>query len=752
MSDPQDLLYTNNYLSKQLITNENLLNETEYYDRYTDFLNKNREPNIQKYIEDDLNEESEINLNKTLNTKWPVDYKKNHYPSFDPFINDVSSNRYKKEIITKVSINSNDRDTSKYYNPNSFTISFQKVFNNLKKVVINDLNFQNINRSITGYNNNLAWQYITKNFLITNNINKTIIPTPGNIKIYYSDIPNSVYSYKSTYDEVVENIDNYLLYQTSIPPAFYDIDSIIESIRASTSLIYHGQNAIQNNNTVIEQPYLSSPAKIGNPHLFSCSIDPITSIVRFVNRVEEINIVAIQTFAPYENNFTNTDIFYYYSSLYSSTNPVYTLNSRYIYVSVIASSDTSYQYYNNLYNLNLANPFPLVITNLKTNVGDINSELFNYTPFFDLNIYLTNGYNENDLNSVSYYKYIDTITISNTTTINGNSVTITNKYLRFALSLSTGNINGNIYNSNGNRIIPVTTSNLIFLDSLNSFYENLNIYYNYSFIKIQPIIGRSLLFRWIYDKINNNYINYEIETLNQKKRTLLHILGWPIANETNQIYVVQINDGYNFVQTNYNINYTAKKNLVSFEFKENYFPEIKLNLQNMGNKYYFVNNSYIYLKLYFNDVDSINSDNKTSNFIVGISNQNILYNQIYVMPQVFNVGIGEDYTYIKNCASLEVFKKNNYDFFAKILLSNEPGNYSILNSNIINNNSYLINYDNVLNNINGVNIALYDNNFRLLESSNEFSFTLNIHEIKDVLKETLINTKTNNVTSTGNFI
>ena len=46
----------------------------------------------------------------------------------------------------------------------------------------------------------------------------------------------------------------------------------------------------------------------------------------------------------------------------------------------------------------------------------------------------------------------------------------------------------------------------------------------------------------------------------------------------------------------------------------------------------------------------------------------------------------------------------------------------------------------------------YDSNLKLLTVTNNFSFTLNIHEVKDILKETLIDTKTNNVVTTGHFI
>ena len=41
---------------------------------------------------------------------------------------------------------------------------------------------------------------------------------------------------------------------------------------------------------------------------------------------------------------------------------------------------------------------------------------------------------------------------------------------------------------------------------------------------------------------------------------------------------------------------------------------------------------------------------------------------------------------------------------------------------------------------------------KLLFTDNDFSFTINIYEVKDILKETLINSKNNNVTTTGHFI
>lgn len=749
MSDPQDLLYTNNFISTQIVSNKSLLDESRYYDRFTTFFDKGREDDNQKYISEDLTEDSQINLNKTLRNKWPVENKKNHYPLFDTLTNDISTNRYKKEIITKVSIDSINRDFGLYPNPNIFSIPFPKVFNNVKKVILTDINFQNTNQSVTNINNNLSWQYPSSNFLLTYNIDRTIIPVPGDIQISYSSLPNSVYSYQSQFNEYIPTVDNYLVYQTDITPAYYYIDTLIQNIRESTASVLHGQNAINTDIKIIEQPYLSSPKKIGSPHLFGTSIDPVSSVVRFVNRIEEIPIACIQTFTSYETDFSNIDIFYYFSSQYSPSTPHYTLNTNYIYVTVAASTDTSYQYYQNLYCLNPCNSFPLVITGLVFDAGNIPADIISYTPFFDLEIYLKHGYTEDQLSSISYYKYIDTITFTETKTINGSNVTVNNVYLRFALSLSTGTINGNEYNKNGNTIIPASTQNIIFFESLFSYYQNLNLYTNIIHSSSDPYIGRALLYRWIFDNIDNRYVNFEMNTLNEKKRSVLNILAWPIANQTNQIYTVTVNKGFKFVHANSNINYTNKDGITTYQSKLNNYPLLTLNLQNIGDKYYFVSNSYIYIKISFN---TIVDTEETTNFEAAISDNNLLYNQIYVNAAKFNVGIGDDYTKIKDCNGLQIFKKTQSGYFGKIMLGNIPGNYDVVNSNIINYANYTVNYDDVKDNLTGVTISLFDPYFRLLEVTNEYSFTLKIHEIKDVLKETLINTKTNNVTSTGSFI
>jgi hypothetical protein len=781
MSDPQDLLYTNKFISTDILTDNQLIKETEYYDRFKNYIDNNLTDEIKKYTEDDEYETSAVNIDKTLNTKWPIYSNKNHYPLFDSYTNDISTNRYKKEIITKINIDSRYRDITSYPNNNNFSIKLSKVFNNVKKIVINDIIITNIDQSITNINNNLCWQYASQNFLVGKNIDLTIIPVPSETNtISYSNLPNSVYQYDSSSGSAV-NVDQYLVYQTVVSPGYYAIDDLLVNLRLSTSSIVHGLNYINNSAIqIVEEPYLAYPKRIGTPHLFSCSINPISSIVKFVNRIEEVRIAAFQTFSPYESEFKNADIFYYFSSQYS-TSSSYILSTSYIYVILPAINDITYQYYQNVNCIYTPNAFPLVITDLHIAPGNINPDLINYTEFYDLQIYLQNGYTENQLDSISYYKFIDTLTFTNTLpSLGGESVTVTSNYLRFALKLSTGNISGNNYNVKGTYIRPSTTSNIVFSSGLNKIltsYDNVAIInntsgnftstsesttidYNYSYFTSGIItdyqyidkvihIGRALLFRFIFDVKGNTYLGYEYNTDNEKKRSLLHVLGWPISNQTNQLYTIEQNQGFRFVHTNYQSQVVNNSALETSQLTNNNYPNYTLKLQYFSNKYFFVNNNYIYLKIFFDTHQNLEDDTQ---YINTVSSNSLLFNQVYINSSQFNVDIGQDYSCLNGSQYLTTYKKDQSYIFTKILLSDIPGNTDIKLSNIINNNSFFIYYDNVKDNIDAITIELFDADMKLLFTDANFSFTLNIHEIKDILKETLINSKNNNVSTTGHFI
>ena len=777
MSDPQDLLYTNQFVKSSILSKAELLNNTKNYDLYKDYVDKNTETSTKKYITEDEYESSLINLDRSATQKWPVDKNKNHYPIFDPYINDISTNIYKKSILTRVNIDSQNRDKSLYNNPNNFNISLNRVFNNVTKLYINDLIFSNPNQAVNNGNNNLSWQYASSKFLLANNIDKLIIPVPGAIQISYSSLTNSVYKYttSNSSSNYIPNIDSYLVYQSNIPPGLYTVDDMEKGIRKTTSSVLHGYPYNYNSN-IIEEPYLANPKLIGTPHLFNTNINTTETNVYITNRMEEITIVAMQTFSPYCTDFKNQDIFYNFSSQGSD----YVLNTSLVYILLPAYTESTYQYYQNIYNINSSNPFPLVITNLNFEIGNINSNIFNFTVFFDINIYLNNGYTEAQLSSICYYKFIDTITLTNyTPSISSDGTTqittsSSRNYLRFGLHLSTGMLNGKAYNKAGKELKPAKTDNIIFTSFLNNYFSNYNntalpistntstgvsltSYFTSGIFKTfkyfdsyEQVIGRSLLFRWIVDKVNGSYTIYETNTINVKKRSLLRILGFAIANQSLKIFTTIRNEGFNFVQTSAGTN-VVNDNITSavVNYDKVSYSKIQLPLYNYGGTYYFTGGSYIFLKITGNTKSqNINQDQLINAIPTGL----LQYDQVYVTKNFLTVGIGEDYTCLPNNDDLNVYQKDYSGLLAKIILNPIIGNSDINNSNIINSNNIYVLYNNVIDNLSDITVTVYNSQLEILGNTYEYSFTLNILEDNNILKETFINTKTNNVSSNGHYI
>ena len=314
MSDPQDLLYTNQFLSNEILTEKNLVDQSKYYDRFVKYFTETQQDETEKYVQNNLTEDDSINIKRISDTKWPVNSNRNRYPLFDKFTNDISTNRYKKEIITKINIDSKNRDITKYYYPNSFIIPFNKTFNSIKKIVMNDIIFRNFQKSITKEYNAFAWQYASQTYLLNSNLDRAIIPVPNQSKsISYSALPYAVFTTNiSSNNSNNGSFDNDLVYQTSISTGYYTVTQLLDEVRIKTGSILHGVNQNNNNPNVVEGPYNSFQNRIGTPHIFQYYENVNTNKIKFVNRMEELQIMAIQTFSPYENNYSTTDIFYNY--------------------------------------------------------------------------------------------------------------------------------------------------------------------------------------------------------------------------------------------------------------------------------------------------------------------------------------------------------------------------------------------------------------------------------------------------------
>jgi len=77
MSDPQDLLYTNNFMNTNTLTKEQIQDDTKYYDRYINYLDQNPNSQTEEYLDTNLYESDRVNIQQTNNKPWPVDLKKN---------------------------------------------------------------------------------------------------------------------------------------------------------------------------------------------------------------------------------------------------------------------------------------------------------------------------------------------------------------------------------------------------------------------------------------------------------------------------------------------------------------------------------------------------------------------------------------------------------------------------------------------------------------------------------------------------
>jgi hypothetical protein len=98
---------------------------------------------------------------------------------------------------------------------------------------------------------------------------------------------------------------------------------------------------------------------------------------------------------------------------------------------------------------------------------------------------------------------------------------------------------------------------------------------------------------------------------------------------------------------------------------------------------------------------------------------------------------------------VSLFKKDSTSFFSKIQISNIPNSIDNTVSNINLNNVFSVNYTTPIDNLYSIKISLYDSDFKLIDNTRDFSFTMIISEVKDILKETLVDTKRNTVHITG---
>ncbi len=788
--DPNDLLYTNEFISPTVLSQRDMKAQSDNYDGFQKYMSSSNQP-TQQFISNNLYESNPINIQQSIAKKWPAALNKNAYPSFDDFTNDMTKETYKKEIVTHISVNSRDRNLSKFISTDNFYIPFPKMFTNIDKLVIRDIVFPNNYSPVNNTNNLIAWQYATKNDLLSYNIDQFIIPQPtiiNNIEIqtiFYSELTSTQIIDSTTYTiNSVSNSDNsqYLVYQTNVPDGYYDTIDLKAAFETAANRAVHGASYINlkeleltaitplnntNINTLFipsrtkpwkypyEEPYQTTQLNVNTPHNMTIDISTQTHEVKVVNRMEKLPIIAIQTFDGIDTNYAENDIFYNYSLKENKTESTY-IDPSYIYITIPYQKKITSFYFGTSDDSTFINPFPLVLTGLASllgeefMVGNIKGELLDYTAFFHLNIYTQNGYIEPDLDSISTYKYWDTIEMINPTT-----GVVTDRYVRIALKLSSGNVGTYQYNPYGYLIKPTTDCTTVFRESLRTFLE-ANQIYKFTYHPVNgpsstatPIaIGRALLFRWIFDIDEDMYVDYEVEADYEKRRSLLSkLLGWSVPNKSYNLVGMANSPIYKFVHSNIQnrvYQETITQNITNTIFP-NTTPQKRLNLQLYNGRYYFKSLDYIFIKI----SPDLTKNAIENSLIQAIDNTHLNLIAIYISPDEITTGIGENETTSANpiFGPLNVYTKSRKEeLFAKVLISSLPNHTDPALS--LKDETVLF-YDKPLENVSGIFVEILTDDLKKVRLSTHYSFTFDVHEIREVVKGTGIDTKRNDVFTTG---
>ena len=341
--DPQDLLYTNQFVSTNILNSKELKNSTKYYKQFQNHIDKNS--NITKeYLSRNLKDGDPININKSKSKPWPVSNEKNYKPIFSDAVSDIIENKYIKAVRTIISIYSKDRNKEKSLVPNNYLINLGKEFINIYKIKLIDLNIPNTIPPVNEGNNIISWIYPTLNLLNTTNSSESIYPfldSYDNLYNYFFYYSTYDTEFKDSHQNILPDKNNSIikepfdLYTAVFNQGFYNTSQLEKHLKSRMNSILHKEKEgiISSYITSLigeDKSRYSIESRLlrNSPHNFYINIDPYTSISTIINRAENINIIAIQTlpqtsmFSPTYNESVKTedevnynfdiDIFWYF--------------------------------------------------------------------------------------------------------------------------------------------------------------------------------------------------------------------------------------------------------------------------------------------------------------------------------------------------------------------------------------------------------------------------------------------------------
>ena len=737
MSNNNDLLYTNRFYSKKDLTKKQIKSSVANTPAYLQNLDK-RTNSTRKYMRTNILTNDALPVDKTLNNQFPANRNKNSYPILSDAFQDMSEDKYHKIKKTSLSINSDDRRYSHSILPNNYILQLHNKFTNIQKIVLKDISISNTLQTINGNNNSLYWQYPTKKLLRDTGSDNQLIPTKSN-NIYFS---------KVFPDEVSTASEEQMIYGYKFPPAFpkvIDLPSYIK--RYLNSYVIHGKKGLYDYDNIelqdtskntednevpysnLTRKYIESPYgntdNLNRNMLFNVDIDINLHIVNIVNRIEEVQILAIQTiYSSNGGNVSTADDFTFgdTSGAFMRDPPVSFMKPNKLYVTILLESNIGFD------DTSPVGPYPLVITGLD-NIGGIDSVYLNNTCFFDERIYTNNGFS-------SAPEYVSTFKKFDIITVNGNV-----RLRRLELTLSTGN-SGLRFDSSGFMVTTSKSDTVIFNKSLQKVLDGgtgSGIYYTLE-ENIQvttdeyPLIGRALPFRFY----NGGAVSNDGESCINTYSNILDLLSFKNHDVSDYIQTMSLNQNFKFIHKNTDqiltsaFSSTDQKNIVQEMFRIN-FPQYRLNIENYNGEYYFRSHPFIFLKI----LPSLNDKSTTNSLyrVTNTKNKDIL--SVYQKEFYFNID--------KSFTSGTIYTKNAQNLFAKIYLKPIPYKTIIDTTGRY---EYLFD-ESPLENLDTLQIQIVDPFGEILDLYLPHSFTIDIYEKISVLKDTLIDSRHGDIVTNG---
>ena len=763
--NPQDLLYTNSFVDTNVISSHNLVEHTKHYKQYQGHIHKKRNPTAE-YVNKNKHTNDKINYDKRMSDPAPTQSNNNIKPLFSKSLNDIVENKYTKTYKTAVSIYSEDRDKSVYMVPNNYIINLGKDFTNINKIKLVDIDIPAIIPPINKFNNIIKWIYPTEALMKECNyqlipLQDMLIPSappttppvpppppttppvppPPNVPINVL----SVFGSTPTDNKPTDSLNDTKEYEVIIPSGFYSTTELQQEMCSRMDIR-------------CRQVSQTNADNIFNiPNNFYIDINPHSSITTIMNRDINYNIAGIFTI-PYNYNASDISNGFagFYPTLYIITKQK--LSPQYTYFPYIITGIHNIPgipdklinlielYYNSdpangtAYINNLRNNRYSFITNTDSTITTANllypSEYHSYGIYIGSNSFksiinpkininnINVGFNDSfcsslDFNYVVFDKslksWLDKKYPSPDPSTDTSTDTSTDPSTDPSTDLSTD---------------PSTDTPPSTLPDPISYIDRTSDPY--------PIIAQAfpIAFKNTYDTDVKTNLNQDLTCID-KKNSILSILGWDIS--VYKDVLIDADRPFKFIHRNTDSQISKTLNIELLE----------------GDKYIFKTIPFVFLKLSFptlsEDICSGQLVRSTSNISSKLTNE-------YFYP----VRQNKDYSTTNECPKphkvcpidnfaapitdrFEVLEKDTQHIFAKINISSIPGRSMTLPKYQFEHTFY----DNPINNINQIKVEIISPDGRLVELKQEHNMTIEIMETIEVLKETLYDTKHNNIVTTG---